>query len=93
MSRTPRCAPFVEAELLSLVVVPAPCCGMLATMTLAPPSGPEHRLPILVTGEGETVARAVGAAEAAAAKALRPKVERPKSAQDRRQLELVGSEA
>jgi hypothetical protein len=89
MSRTRRCAPSVEEGLRSVVVVPNEPYGFLATLTTQPPSGPDRRPPLVVTGEGDTVARAVGAAEAAAWKALNEvhetKAKRPR---DRRQVEM-----
>lgn len=93
MSRTRRCAPDVEERLVALSVAPAPWTGFLATLTAARSPGPEHEDPVVVTGEGETVARAVGAAEAAAWRALQPGVKEPtESAVDRRQLQLVAGQ-
>lgn len=93
MSRTRRCAAAVEEQLVSLVVAPSTATGFVATATVRRPVGPEHQDPVVALGEGETVARAVGAAEAAAWKALLPPTApRVDHVADLRQLELAGEE-
>ncbi len=94
MSRTRRCAPSVESELFWLHVAPARNGGFVATIAVEAPPGPEHNLPILVTGEGMTAARAMGAAEAAAWKVIRPADEpaQPKAKRQSRQVGLPGVE-
>lgn len=93
MSRTRRCAPEIEAGLVSLVVAPSPATGFVATATVRRPVGPEHDAPVVVVGEGETVARATGAAMAAAWRLLHPRTEAPAApAGNRRQLELAAQE-
>lgn len=96
MSRTRRCAPDVEAGLIGLLVVPGPGPGFTAMMTVRRPSAEDHRSPVSANGDGATVARAVGAAEAEAWRMLQETDESvvapEEPAKDRRQLELLAKE-